>query len=108
MKFEDVLSYRFEDRGFGNCAIWVNVNEYEITPNGVQKRETVLNAEGLFGRIRNLRRQGLDTSFEEWALAEVIMLDFHVHFLNQRHIEPVRRAIGLACHQGDFGLESAG
>jgi hypothetical protein len=76
MKFEDVLSYRFEDRGFGNCVIWVDrLNEYEITPNGVQKRETVLNAESLFNRIRNLRRQGLDASFEEWAVREVVNLD---------------------------------
>lgn len=76
MKFEDVLSYKFEDRGFGCCVVWVDrLNEYEITPNGVKKRETVLNAVSLFSRIRNLRRQGLDTSFEEWVIDKVVKLD---------------------------------
>ncbi len=84
MKFEDVSEYRFEDRGFGNCVIWVErLNDYELTEFGVKKRETVLNAESLAIRIRNLRRQGLSTNFEEWALVEVAKLDRVSKYVNE-------------------------
>lgn len=88
MKFEDVLSYKFEDRGMGYCVVWVEkLNEYEITQNGVKKRELALNADGLASRISNLRRQGLSTNFEEWALDEVRKLDNSKYWT--RHTGPV-------------------
>jgi hypothetical protein len=68
MRLQDVHSIKFENRGFGYCVIWCD-------NSCLNPREIVLNGEGLRSRIHNLRKQGLETSFEEYALAEVDKLD---------------------------------
>jgi predicted RNA-binding protein (virulence factor B family) len=72
MKIEEVEVYKFEDRGYGYCVIFED-GSWNFNAN--KRREIVLNGESLAARIINLKKQGLPTSFEEWAHERVMELD---------------------------------